>query len=420
MREHESEMRSSLESMLEPVGRYRSVRDDNGEVVDLLCVYLNRAGREMLGEEAIDNVLSERLRAADREHVLAFWIEAANSPEPVRYEYEVDEDGRQGHYQVQVLQVHDGVITSWRDVSAERRLQVELQQSATLWHSVADAATDASLTLGSDGTVLYVSATLCDFLGFAEKDVIGQHVLTAVHRHDHDAVEHALHAAAASDGRQVVEFRFWDPRDHARTLWLEARLNGIDTLGGREINVGLRDVTKARDERMRLGHQATHDSLTGLLNRNGFEHALDERLRAGAPTFVMYLDLDRFKPVNDQYGHAAGDEVLIEVARRLRSELRDSDIIARLGGDEFCLCGRPLPGDSELDALTRRLSNAVSRPIRLGNGWQVTVGASFGYTLANEASTVHELLDNADREMYSAKRTDLPFPSFFDGGDRDS
>jgi diguanylate cyclase (GGDEF)-like protein len=159
------------------------------------------------------------------------------------------------------------------------------------------------------------------------------------------------------------------------------------------------------DLEMQLIHAAGHDPLTGLANRATFmrwlhEPVVVERDAEPVTSALLYLDLDGFKPVNDGFGHAAGDAVLVEIARRLSATVRDGDGIARLGGDEFAVL---LRGTKEEDAveLARRLLGAVAQPIEVA-GAVVTVGASIGVAVGRGLD-LEPLLERADGAMYNAK-----------------
>ncbi|WP_309711851.1 diguanylate cyclase [Pseudolysinimonas sp.] len=157
-----------------------------------------------------------------------------------------------------------------------------------------------------------------------------------------------------------------------------------------------------------LAHLALHDQLTGLANRALLREHIDSALAASArtmqPVAMMFLDLDGFKPVNDRLGHPTGDEVLREVAERLRSMVRDSDVIGRFGGDEFIvLC--PATDDEQAAVIAERLREAVGEPMEwLPAGFAVTASVGVVVHHANEHSaTTDELLEIADTEMYRAK-----------------
>lgn len=156
-----------------------------------------------------------------------------------------------------------------------------------------------------------------------------------------------------------------------------------------------------------LERLAMTDYLTGLPNRAQFDQAMatemQHAMRSGQPFSLLCLDLDGFKSVNDQFGHAAGDEVLCEVARRLQRQVRLGDTLARLGGDEFAIVTR----DADTDAvaiLAQRLMDSVRLPIRLSSGDRVTLGISVGIApYTSDVTSAHLLLARADKALYSIK-----------------
>ncbi|MCO7241423.1 MULTISPECIES: diguanylate cyclase [unclassified Halomonas] len=157
-----------------------------------------------------------------------------------------------------------------------------------------------------------------------------------------------------------------------------------------------------------LEQLANHDMLTGLLNRHGLvryaEAALAQRSHQHAPLALIMCDLDRFKPINDQYGHEAGDFVLQQVAKRLEHLAREEDHCARFGGDEFILLLEHVQQPTMLDDICSRIAQAVSAPIKLPNGALVHVGVSMGVSLSSdENSTLAHLLRDADQQMYADK-----------------
>jgi diguanylate cyclase (GGDEF)-like protein len=177
----------------------------------------------------------------------------------------------------------------------------------------------------------------------------------------------------------------------------------------------LHDVLAQREQSLlaqqaRLAHMATHDMLTGLPNRTGFAAKVDQARararRSEAPFIVALLDLDGFKAVNDEHGHAAGDHLLRAAGQRLRRRLRAIDTVARLGGDELALLllAPDCAGDAE-----RRLAGigaALAEPFRLDGGLEVRVGASIGYTLFPDDDSVADgLIRHADEAMYAVKRS---------------
>jgi diguanylate cyclase (GGDEF)-like protein len=154
-----------------------------------------------------------------------------------------------------------------------------------------------------------------------------------------------------------------------------------------------------------LEHQAFHDGLTNLPNRALFRervgHALRRRSQAGTPLALLFIDLDDFKTVNDQLGHAAGDDLLVAVAGRLKLCVRGEDTVARLGGDEFAILLEQAPGHEVAVRVAGRILEAMRPPFPL-QGRQVQVGASVGVTVS-QATEVDAVLREADVAMYMAK-----------------
>jgi len=169
------------------------------------------------------------------------------------------------------------------------------------------------------------------------------------------------------------------------------------------------DVSRMHHVETYLEHLSQHDSLTDLPNRSllhtRLNHSISIAKRDHKMCAVLFLDLDRFKPINDEYGHAAGDELLIAVAKRMRARMRDIDTVARLGGDEFVVVVGSI--DSSIDALNvaEDLIASIELPVTLASGAQVSVGASIGVSLfPKHADTAAVLLEKADIALYEAKR----------------
>jgi diguanylate cyclase (GGDEF)-like protein len=173
------------------------------------------------------------------------------------------------------------------------------------------------------------------------------------------------------------------------------------------VNLYARDITESRKAEERIRHLATHDALTGLPNRELLRDRLEQALRgtkrAGAPGALHLVDLDNFKDLNDSLGHPAGDTALVEVARRLRLCVRESDTVARLGGDEFAIVQADLASPDEAAVLARRVIGSVSRPCDI-EGQTVQLGASVGITLfPDDSGTFKDVLAHADLALYKAK-----------------
>lgn len=171
------------------------------------------------------------------------------------------------------------------------------------------------------------------------------------------------------------------------------------------IEVIRQDAERVAAEKQALHTLAHTDPLTGLLNRRGLVLSMDSALAAARPRFAVYLiDLDGFKAVNDQHGHEAGDETLVQVSQRLKSVLRDNDIIARLGGDEFVVLASNVGSEATAFLIGRKMLDAVRQPMELSDRRQTRVGATIGFALAPEdGAEADALLRAADAAMYAGK-----------------
>ncbi|QBF29019.1 diguanylate cyclase [Pseudomonas tructae] len=164
-----------------------------------------------------------------------------------------------------------------------------------------------------------------------------------------------------------------------------------------------------QSENESLAHQASHDSLTGLPNRAFFEGRLSRTLRNAAKhqehLALLFLDSDNFKEVNDNFGHAAGDEVLISVATRVRAQLRENDLVARLGGDEFAVLLAPLHKREDALRIAEKIAASMKLPIRLSEGRSIITSLSIGIAyFPDDGLSPSDLLNAADAAMYQAKR----------------
>ena len=215
---------------------------------------------------------------------------------------------------------------------------------------------------------------------------------------DRVEIEHSVSRSAplGTRGRRKREYRTADGR--AIEVFLDLHPDGTCT--------ALHDdVTEKREHETRIAFLARHDALTGLPNRTAFRAALERALAPGAGTTLalLYLDLDRFKAVNDTLGHLAGDELLKLAAERLRACTRDDDLVARLGGDEFVILQLGLPQPASSEPLAERVVTSLSRPFHL-DGRRASVGVSVGVAIAGSGDCPpDELLGRADEALYRAK-----------------
>ncbi len=182
-------------------------------------------------------------------------------------------------------------------------------------------------------------------------------------------------------------------------------IRGMPLAGGGFVTTYL-DVTSQRRSQAEIAHMAHHDALTDLPNRSLFRDRLERamaRARCGEMIALHFLDLDRFKPVNDEMGHAAGDSLLQAVARRINTAKRESDLVARLGGDEFAFIQGAISRDSDAEHFARRILTSVCQPYSI-DGRHITVGGSIGIALAPRHGLDPDILmQRADAALYRSK-----------------
>ncbi|MBI0535337.1 EAL domain-containing protein [Roseomonas sp. KE2513] len=281
-------------------------------------------------------------------------------------------------------------------LAVEARIGLAAQAAeAGRLRGLADAAFDALALLDAEGRVVDASSQLAALTGTAREALIGRPFATL------------LEEGATETG----------PARLVGGLPVELRRRTIETASGARIVVALRDLRERLDSQSRLERLAHHDTLTGLANRALLRRRIEEeiaRTARGAARFaVLCLDLDRFKPVNDLYGHAAGDQLLQQVAGRLTASLRGSDLCARIGGDEFVVLQTMTDAAEPAQALTQRLVSALAEPFHLTIA-EVTVSASIGIALfPDDATTPEELLRVADLALYRVKENGRSGFAFF-------
>ncbi len=292
-------------------------------------------------------------------------------------------------------------------VVALRRMAQNLGGAEERFRRAFDDSRVGMAVISTSGRFQRVNRALCELTGYPEDELLGKTFGEITHADDIEANLDAL--------RDLIEGERYGYRTEKRYIhseghhvWVSLNVSPIyDGEGGPSYLIAqIEDISDRKESEERLTRQALHDSLTGLPNRTLFSDRVRmASSRRGTRGFaIIYLDLDGFKLVNDTLGHAAGDQVLIEMARRLERLLRAGDTLARLGGDEFALLCEEV-SDQEVRAIADRVIEAMAEPIEV-QGRAITQAASIGIALYSAKAIPTEpdqMLGEADLAMYRAK-----------------
>jgi diguanylate cyclase (GGDEF)-like protein/PAS domain S-box-containing protein len=288
-----------------------------------------------------------------------------------------------------------------------RRTSRELGEAEELFRKAFDDSHVGMALVSFGGRYQRVNRALCDITGYPEHELLGRTFSEITHPDDVDSDLDAL--------RDLIEGERYGYRTEKRYLhaeghpvWVSLNVSPVyDRDGAMSYLLSqVEDISDRKESEERLTRQALHDSLTGLPNRTLFADRvrMAANRRSAAGYAIVYLDLDAFKLVNDTLGHAAGDQVLIEVARRLERLLRAGDTLARLSGDEFALLCEEV-GEQELRTIADRVIDAMADPIEV-QGREITQAVSIGiatYAADGSPAEPDQMLGDADLAMYRAK-----------------
>jgi PAS domain S-box/diguanylate cyclase (GGDEF) domain len=379
--------------------------------------YVNKRWREISGAhvaDVSDEVWQQALFADDRQRVIQEWQHAIlyrtafssqfrfqHANGPIRWvigraipEYDKHEQ----------LLGYVGTITDITDI---KRNEEHLRQAAAVFETTREGVmiTDAHCIIQR------VNRAFCEITGYSSEETVGQTPkLLRSGRHSHEFYT-AMWSEISRSGHWQGEI--WNRRKNGEIYPELLSISTVTNQAGEISNyVGVfADITKLKASEKELEFLAHHDPLTKLPNRmllmSRLQHSLDTVKRKhdnGHQIAVLMLDLDRFKDVNDSFGHNAGDDLLQMVAERLRKRLRESDTICRLGGDEFVILLEELTQPESAARIAEDVINTLSESWTLSSGHEVRIGVSIGIALyPNHGTTAAELVQHADTALYQAK-----------------
>jgi diguanylate cyclase (GGDEF)-like protein/PAS domain S-box-containing protein len=347
---------------------------------------LEHSRRQLVGE--VDSLRIEKRLIRSDGHVV--WV--ALSSTLVR-----DSEGDPLHFVAQIEDVTDHVLARRALVQAEEHFRRAF-----------DDAPIGMAIVALDGHWLRVNATLCEITGYTEDELLARTFQDITHPDDLEQNLETLEKVVAG-GARTVRFEKRYLRPNGRAVWVNVSSSLMHDSDGNPLHFvsQIEDVTDRKRAERKLKDLADHDPLTGLLNRRRFDEELRKTIlrlrRHGGRAALLLVDLDRFKLVNDTYGHKTGDDVLVAAAEALRRRLRQTDAVGRLGGDEFAA----ILYEADLPAAQRVAAEvaAALRANRTRSGRaEIAVTASIGVVLLDrETAGEEEALLSADRALYEAK-----------------
>lgn len=290
-----------------------------------------------------------------------------------------------------------------RDITQALRARAELLRSESVLKIVAATLPVQVSVLDSQQTYLFTNDAFAQWAGLPQGSLVGRHVREALGAAEHDRRRPYLEAALG--GQRVVFESRLGGNQYFETTYIPFRDAEGQVAGLVAVS---QDITTHKRQHQELLDASLTDALTGALNRAGFDlrvPAALEQARAGRQKLaLLFVDLDRFKPVNDEHGHATGDALLGAVAQRLKGVLRPSDLLARLGGDEFAVVLPSIKDEEAARTVAHKIVSALAEPFDIG-GKRLRIGASVGLALARAGGdTTQSLTERADKALYRAKR----------------
>jgi diguanylate cyclase (GGDEF)-like protein/PAS domain S-box-containing protein len=295
----------------------------------------------------------------------------------------------------------DLLHVSARDVTERREARRRIEESEQRFRSLFEHNTDAVYAIDLEGRYTMVNPAAVALTGYPASDLVGMSFREIVDPDDLGMVGEHFDRAAAGDAQTyetLIRHRDGSPIELDVTnvpIIVDGEIAGVFGIA--------KDVTERRRLERQLGHQATHDALTGLPNRAHLETALgEEPVVVTGERILLFIDLDRFKLVNDSLGHRSGDEVLVTAVERLQRHVRSGDLLARWAGDEFCVLLAEQTSEDEALVVADRLRAVLAEPFAVA-GREVRLSASIGLA-ASSPSDVERLVQIADLAMYQAKR----------------
>jgi diguanylate cyclase (GGDEF)-like protein len=276
-----------------------------------------------------------------------------------------------------------------------------LRASEEQYRLIVELAREGICVVDGFGCTTFANRAFAELLGATVNELLGRSFFDFIGADDLEAAR----ARIGGDGDESLDEDLALATRHDGVVWARVRSRGVRQHDGTYLGaiVFVTDVTERRALEQQLAQEARRDPLTGVANRKELFEVLTPILQLGALTAALYVDLDGFKEENDRFGHTLGDDLLCNVAARVRNAIRSIDTVARVGGDEFVVICRDLESTDEAVAIGTRIRETLSQPFELGVG-PVRIDSSIGIAFGRTGDA-DGLLARADQALYRAKRT---------------
>lgn len=388
-------------SMVEGILFMKVICNEDGQASEFTVLDVNKSF-EKIFEISRENIIGKTLREA-YPSIVPEWIdiykEIAVSGEikqsDIHFQF------KDKHFKVNIVSPTKGnIITFLHDITDQMKADEILKKHFLLFEN----AHDILLYLKSDGTIIDANKTAVAKYGYTYLELLNMNIHDLRHPSMRQSFEEQMEISVSKG----IVFEGLHVRKNGTAFPVEVSSRSID-VNGELLRIHIvRDITERKEAEEKIKYLANYDALTGIPNRgylmNEFKNVLELSARNGLKFAVMLFDIDKFKSINDIYGHNAGDEVLKTVAQRLKDCVEKPGVLGRLGGDEFLVIQPAVEGGKDISALSEKILNTICQPINL-DGTSVDLSISLGAAVYPEVSReIKDLIRCADIAMYEVKQ----------------
>ncbi|MDV7339402.1 diguanylate cyclase [Terasakiella sp. A23] len=378
--------------------------------------YMNPAGLELLGVEKQDDILGKELSDfihGDYKEFFAFGLDVLAEEDdfiPLKF-LKQDQTSLDVKLQINEIQIANqtAYIVEVQNITEYKRASEAVRDREHRLKSILNTVTEGIMTFDDEAIIQTFNPAAEKIFGISSQNIIGKPIETLMTDEFRDSYMRFLDRKVFKGNSRLMgkPWELFGYNEAKGKFPLEMTITKLQVANERIYTAVFRDITERKQSEERIRHLAHHDTLTGLPNRHLFtdrlNHAVKVANRYNKALVLMFVDLDKFKPINDTLGHEAGDVVLQTVAKRFSKIVRESDTVARIGGDEFVILLEELDSSEGGNLVAEKLLECLEKPIPAG-GRECSLGASIGIArFPEDAMDTDELLRCADEAMYAVK-----------------